>query len=54
MKWKGNKHRIVKLANDLVPLLRNQIIQANDFLQFDIKKLTVRYPQLKDITHNDI
>ncbi|GEK11736.1 integron integrase [Pseudoalteromonas peptidolytica] len=34
---KGNKHRIVTLANELVPLLRSQIIQVNDYLQFDIR-----------------
>ncbi|QOL26342.1 integron integrase [Thalassotalea sp. LPB0316] len=34
---KGNKHRIVTLASELVPLLRSQIIQVNDYLQFDIK-----------------
>lgn len=34
---KGNKHRIVTLASELIPLLRNQIIQVNDYLQFDIK-----------------
>jgi integron integrase len=34
---KGNKHRIVTLATELIPLLRSQIMQANDYLQLDIK-----------------
>lgn len=33
---KGNKHRIVTLATELIPLLRSQIMQANDYLQLDI------------------
>lgn len=27
---KGNKHRIVTLATELIPMLRNQILQVND------------------------
>ena len=34
---KGNKHRIVTLAVELVPLIRNQIIQVNEYLQLDIQ-----------------
>jgi len=34
---KGNKHRIVTLATELIPLLRSQIMQANDYLLLDIK-----------------
>ncbi|KAF7764932.1 hypothetical protein PCIT_b1038 [Pseudoalteromonas citrea] len=29
---KGNKHRVVTLATELIPLLRNQIAQANEYL----------------------
>ncbi|MCF2947473.1 integron integrase [Paraglaciecola aquimarina] len=34
---KGNKHRIVTLANELIPALRNQIIQVDEYLKLDIK-----------------
>lgn len=34
---KGNKHRVVTLACELIPLLRNQIIQAEEYLQLDLK-----------------
>ncbi|MCH2087123.1 MAG: integron integrase [Pseudoalteromonas sp.] len=34
---KGNKHRIVTLATELIPLLISQIMQANDYLLLDIK-----------------
>ena len=34
---KGDKHRIVTLATELIPLLRSQIMQANDYLLLDIK-----------------
>ncbi|GMM70027.1 integron integrase IntIA [Alteromonas sp. MTD1] len=34
---KGNKHRIVTLATELIPLLRSQIMQVNDYLLLDIK-----------------
>lgn len=34
---KGNKHRVVTLAPELIPLLRNQIIQADDYLKLDIQ-----------------
>ncbi|WP_105258355.1 integron integrase [Pseudoalteromonas sp. T1lg88] len=34
---KGNKHRIVTLANELIPLLRNQIMQVDEYLQLDLK-----------------
>ncbi|MCG9770309.1 integron integrase [Pseudoalteromonas piscicida] len=32
---KGNKHRVVTLATELIPLLRNQIAQADDYLKLD-------------------
>jgi len=32
---KGNKHRIVTLATELLPLLRNQIMQVEEYLQLD-------------------
>lgn len=34
---KGNKNRIVTLAEELFPALRNQIIQTNEYLQLDLK-----------------
>lgn len=34
---KGNKHRIVTLAAELIPLLRNQIMQVNEYLTLDSK-----------------
>ena len=34
---KGNKHRIVTLALELIPSLRNQIIQVEQYLKLDIK-----------------
>ena len=34
---KGNKHRIVTLAKELIPFLRNQIIQVDEYLQLDLK-----------------
>lgn len=34
---KGNKHRIVTLAEELIPALRNQIVQADEYLQLDLK-----------------
>ena len=34
---KGNKHRIVKLATELLPLLRNQIMQVEEYLQLDLQ-----------------
>lgn len=34
---KGLKHRIVTLAAELVPLLRNQIIKTDEYLQLDLK-----------------
>ncbi|TMN33760.1 integron integrase, partial [Pseudoalteromonas sp. S2755] len=30
---KGNKHRVVTLATELIPLLRNQIAQADEYLK---------------------
>jgi integrase len=30
---KGNKHRIVTLANELIPSLRNQIMQVDEYLK---------------------
>jgi integrase len=33
---KGNKHRIVTLAGEIIPLLRNQIMKADEYLQFDL------------------
>jgi integron integrase len=33
---KGNKHRIVTLATELIPLLRNQIMQVDEYLQLDL------------------
>lgn len=32
---KGNKHRVVTLATELIPLLRNQIAQVNEYLKLD-------------------
>jgi integron integrase len=32
---KGKKHRVVTLATELIPLIRNQIIQVNEYLQLD-------------------
>jgi integron integrase len=34
---KGAKHRVVTLAAELMPALRNQIIQAEEYLKLDIK-----------------
>ena len=34
---KGNKHRIVTLATELLPLLRNQIIQVEEYLRLDLQ-----------------
>lgn len=34
---KGNKHRVVTLAEELIPKLRNQIIQVDEYLQLDIE-----------------
>lgn len=34
---KGNKHRIVTLALELIPLLRNQILQVDEYLKLDLK-----------------
>lgn len=34
---KGNKHRVVTLASELLPLLRNQIIQVSEYLNLDMK-----------------
>jgi integron integrase len=34
---KGNKHRIVTLASELIPLLRNQIMQVSEYLTLDNK-----------------
>jgi len=34
---KGNKHRIVTLAIELIPLIRNQIIQVEEYLKLDLK-----------------
>ncbi|WP_375277129.1 integron integrase [Pseudoalteromonas marina] len=34
---KGNKHRIVTLATELLPLLRNQIMQVEEYLQLDLQ-----------------
>jgi len=34
---KGNKHRIVTLALELIPLLRNQIMQVSEYLNLDIE-----------------
>lgn len=33
---KGNKHRVVTLAQELVPALRNQIIQVDEYLKLDL------------------
>lgn len=37
--WNGkdNKHRIVTLATELLPLLRNQIMQVEEYLQLDLQ-----------------
>lgn len=32
---KGKKHRVVTLAPELIPMIRNQIIQVNEYLQLD-------------------
>lgn len=34
---KGNKHRIVTLATELIPLLRNQIMQVEEYLRLDLQ-----------------
>ena len=34
---KGNKHRIVTLATELIPLLRNQIMQVEEYLKLDLQ-----------------
>ena len=34
---KGNKHRVVTLASELLPLLRNQIMQVDEYLKLDLK-----------------
>ena len=34
---KGNKHRVVTLAEELIPALRNQILQVEEYLQLDLK-----------------
>ena len=34
---KGNKHRIVTLATELIPLLRNQIMQVDEYLALDLQ-----------------
>lgn len=34
---KGLKHRVVTLAVELIPMLRNQIVQADEYLQLDLK-----------------
>lgn len=34
---KGKKHRVVTLATELISLLRNQIIQADEYLKLDIQ-----------------
>ncbi|GGP58595.1 integron integrase [Shewanella algicola] len=52
---KGNKHRIVTLATELIPMLRNQILQVDDYLKLDLNNtkyagvwmpyaLTKKYP----------
>ncbi|MGB0946940.1 MAG: integron integrase, partial [Pseudoalteromonas marina] len=33
----GNKHRILTLATELLPLLRNQIMQVEEYLQLDLQ-----------------
>jgi len=33
---KGNKHRVVTLAQELIPSLRNQICQVQEYLQLDL------------------
>lgn len=33
---KGNKHRIVTLATELIPMLRNQILNVDDYLKLDL------------------
>ena len=53
---KGNKHRIVTLAQELIPALRNQICQVDEYLQLDLinemyagvwmpHKLSKKYPK---------
>ena len=34
---KGHKHRVVTLAVELIPLLRNQILQVEEYLKLDLK-----------------
>ncbi|MEO9945973.1 integron integrase [Paraglaciecola sp.] len=34
---KGNKHRVVTLAVELIPALRNQILQVDEYLKLDLK-----------------
>ena len=35
--WNGKGNRIVTLAEELVPMLRNQLIQVDEYLQLDLK-----------------
>lgn len=37
--WNGkdNKHSVVTLASELIPLLRNQIAQVDEYLKLDIQ-----------------
>jgi integron integrase len=52
---KGNKHRIVTLATELIPMLRTQILNVDDYLKLDLNNtkyagawmpyaLTKKYP----------
>lgn len=52
---KGNKHRIFTLATELIPMLRNQILNVDDYLKLDLNNteysgvwmpyaLTKKYP----------
>ena len=52
---KGNKHRVFTLATDIIPVLRNQIIQVDEYLKLDLQNkyyagvwmpnaLTKKYP----------
>ncbi len=34
---KGQKHRVVTLATELIPLLRNQIAQVDEYLRLDLQ-----------------
>ncbi|MBE0365591.1 hypothetical protein PULV_b0198 [Pseudoalteromonas ulvae UL12] len=46
---KGNKHRIVTLAAELFPLLRNQIHQVDEYLKLDLQNPTFAHKYMTPI-----